>query len=675
MNQNILESYQQHVDNYTAEIAALKRKSNGFITGELVSFGAILAFVVCYFALDGDTRHYLLGAVLSLIAYFSIRHFDDKNKEKVGLLSALLKVYQDELKAMEGDFTPFETGEQYQNPQHPYSFDLDVFGRDSLFNRICRTITSGGSDVLAENLSRETPLEKEELARRTALQKELAGGYIVAKVDNLAMPKDKMPYLFDDAANWRMEFLALGEKNKNEVLDGPVRPVSYSKLNNLHVDMAAAPTRRVIGYQKIDSAAVADAMAKVSALDVPAWFGAKLSLVLGWLLIIGVCGSVLLSICNVISVNVPLWWVMVQYMAVFFVCKRTLDKIDSNGGKLRKQLIAYSQILQLIARRNFHSELGKQMQADLAEALPSFAQLEKILKGYDRRGNFLGLFFTDAFMLSDFFLVRSFLKWKNTYMVKMEEWMGIVSEMDAAVSMADYRYNHPEATDAAFVDGGLVVFEARNLYHPFLGAKAVKNDFTIKDGNYYIVTGANMAGKSTFLRSLGVNYILAMAGMPVFADSLKLSRFRLFSSMRTSDDLTHGISYFNAELIRLEQLMQFCKGASLRTLIILDEILKGTNSVDKLNGSRLFLEAISQLPVSGVIATHDLELSKMEQEHGDGAADSDKMKHRFHNYCFEIDLGTDVTYTYKIQRGVAKNQNATFLLNHLIERNLGQSEG
>ena len=162
-----------------------------------------------------------------------------------------------------------------------------------------------------------------------------------------------------------------------------------------------------------------------------------------------------------------------------------------------------------------------------------------------------------------------------------------------------------------------------------------------------------MAGKSTFLRSLGVNYILAMAGMPVFADQLKISRFRLFSSMRTTDDLTHGISYFNAELIRLEELLKFCKESaegknckesaegkfckesiagnkeSLRTLIILDEILKGTNSLDKLNGSRKFLEAISKQPVSGIIATHDLELSKMEND----------ASGKFHNYCFEISAG------------------------------------
>ena len=643
---NIKENYQQYVSRYASEVAALKRKNTGFITGELLAFGGILAFLICYFALDGDTQNYLMGATLCLIAYLGIRRLDDKNKEKIEHLSALLKVYQDEIKAWEGDFSPFETGDSYQNPQHSYSFDLDVFGKSSLFNRICRTITSGGSEALARNLTRETPLNMEDIKRRRDLQKELAG-------EEFAGKESAKEELAGEGENWRMEFLALGEKNRSQNADG----------------------RMVNGkMKKIDSAAVVDAMQKVSKMEVPAWFGAPVSLVIGWLMIIGVIGSVILSICDMVSVDFALWWVLVQYMVVFFICKQTLDKIDSNGGKLRHQLIAYAQILQLINRRNFHSELGKEMQDSLADALPSFAQLEKILKGYDRRGNFLGLFFTDAFMLSDFFLVRSFLKWKNTYMVKMEEWMHIISEMDAMVSMANFRYNHPEAEEAEFVSGSPeIVFDGKNLYHPFLGAKAVKNDFNIKDDNYYIITGANMAGKSTFLRSLGVNYILAMAGMPVFADQLKISRFRLFSSMRTTDDLTHGISYFNAELIRLEELLKFCKESaegmfckesiagnkeSLRTLIILDEILKGTNSLDKLNGSRKFLEAIAKQPVSGIIATHDLELSKMEND----------ASGKFHNYCFEIDLGTDVTYTYKIQKGVARNQNATFLLNKILEK-------
>ena len=643
MENKIKESYQQSVENYAAEVVALKRKNTAFITSELLLFGAMATFLVCYFALDGDTHLWLCAALLSLVAYLLVRHFDDKNKEKIEHQTALMQVCQDEVKAMDGDFSSYETGDSYQNPQHAYAFDLDVFGKDSLFNRICHTITTGGSDALAEDLSRETPLSIEDIEQRRELQQDLA----------------------ESAHQWRLEFFALGELNRDAQSQG----LSTSSSDSLH--------------GKINSAAVVEAMSRVSRMSLPTWFDSSLSLVVGWLLIIGICGSVLLAILGQVSVDFPLWWMMAQFMVVFAVCKSSLDKIDSNGGKLRHQLMAYSQVLRLISQRTFRSTLGKQMQEKLAEAQPSFSQLEKILNGYDRRGNFLGLFFTNSFLLSDFFLVRQFLKWKNTYMSKMEEWVDIVSEMDAMVSMADFRYNHPEAKDARLMDASEtqcqagqvleslkqpVVFEAKNLYHPFLGAKAVKNDFDIKDGNYYIVTGANMAGKSTFLRSLGVNYILAMVGMPVFADSLRISRFRLFSSMRTSDDLTHGISYFNAELLRLEQLMQFCNGETpenrgkgddtLRTLIILDEILKGTNSVDKLNGSRLFLESIAQLPVSGVIATHDLELSKMEN-------DSD-LGRRFHNYCFEIDLGLDVTYTYKIQRGVAKNQNATFLLRKLI---------
>lgn len=661
MENQIKESYQHAVDKYAAEVAALKRKNTGFITSELLLFGAMATCLVCYFALDGDTHLWLCAAFLSLVAYFLVRHFDDKNKERIEHKTALMKVCQDEVKAMEGDFSSYEKGEAYLNPHHAYAFDLDIFGKDSLFNRICHTITTGGSDALAENLSRETPLSIDEIESRRELQQDLA----------------------ESAHQWRLEFFTLGELNRMAQSQGLSSSSSHGKIN---------------------SAAVVEAMAKVSQMSLPAWFGSGLALVVGWLLMMGICASVVLAILGKVSVDFPLWWVMVQYMVVFAVCKSSLDKIDSNGGKLRHQLMAYSQVLRLISQRTFSSKLGKEMQEKLAEALPSFSELEKILSGYDRRGNFLGLFFTDSFLLSDFFLVRRFLKWKNNYMAQMEEWVEIVSEMDAMVSMADFRYNHPEATDARLLDasetqlqagqksesfGQPVVFEAKNLYHPFLGAKAVKNDFCIDDGNYYIVTGANMAGKSTFLRSLGVNYILAMAGMPVFADTLRISRFRLFSSMRTSDDLTHGISYFNAELLRLEQLMRFCKGGSqdgqaslasqgepasqgdsLRTLIILDEILKGTNSVDKLNGSRLFLESIAQLPVSGVVATHDLELSKMEQTHDLSSLKDDSLHGRFHNYCFEIDLGLDVTYTYKIQRGVAKNQNATFLLKKLIEQNL-----
>lgn len=465
-------------------------------------------------------------------------------------------------------------------------------------------------------LSREEPLDKDEIALMIDMQEELAGQRGEEASRSLM---------------WRMEYLALGERNEG----------------------------------KIETSAVVSAIGKVASLQVPVFLGTSFALCLGWLLIVGVMASLALAAVGILPGSVPVYWMSLQYVGVFLLCKSTLDKISVSGERLRRQLLAYAQVLRLIDGREFKSQKARGMQASLSEALPSFVQLEQILKGYDRRGNFLGLFFTNALMLSDFFLVRKFLKWKRTYMDKMEEWMCTVSTFDAMVSASDFRFNHPEAREAEIVDSDAIVYEAKSIGHPFLGGRAVRNDFQIADGCFYIVTGANMAGKSTFLRTLGVNYILAMAGLPVFADSLRLSRFRLFSSMRTTDDLTHGISYFNAELLRLQQLIDFCthggthcseQGCPPKTLIILDEILKGTNSLDKQNGSRLFLEYISRYPVSGVVATHDLELSKMEDVHGA----------RYHNYCFEIDLGTDVTYTYKIQRGVAHNQNATFLLNKIL---------
>lgn len=246
--------------------------------------------------------------------------------------------------------------------------------------------------------------------------------------------------------------------------------------------------------------------------------------------------------------------------------------------------------------------------------------------------------------------------WQKRNMEAMQVWIDAVSELDAMVSMATMRYNEPQAVDADIVDTDKIIYEAKGLYHPFLGEKAVRNDFSVVDGNYYIITGANMAGKSTFLRSIGINYVMALCGMPVFAEKLRVSLYNLFSSMRTNDDLAHGISYFNAELLRLRQLLDNVKAAP-RTLIILDEILKGTNSLDKLNGSRMFLEAIAKLPVSGIIATHDLELSKL----------ADEYPSRFHNFCFEIKLSQNIIYSYKISPGTAKNQNATYLLKGILE--------
>lgn len=570
------------------EIAQLKQKSRLFVAGQIVFFLLFLAFLVLYTLVSWGALPLVLSAV-SLLLYALVRLMDVKNDAQVHRFSNLRKVYLHELSYLKGDFSCFDDGERYVDAHHPFTFDLDVFGKDSLFQRINRTVTTGGSDWLAAQLS--------SVANRSAR---------ADAVDELASMEP-----------WRATFMALGA-------DG-----------------------------RIDSALIRRALQEIKSLQIPTFAAKRWTFVLAWLLIIGLFAAVVTSVAGLVSAQLPLWWGILHFFGVFFVCSGACKVISKAVDKLHEQLQVYVELIRQVSETTAFTTPQNAAIVDVLQgARQSFDQLNDILNGLDRRGNILGLFLMDALFLSDYFLVRRFLRWQRQYLGQVPVWIDAISEMDGLVSMATFRYNEPQSGRAEVVASEKMVYEAVGLYHPFLGAKAVRNDFTLQHRHYYIITGANMAGKSTFLRALGINYILAMNGMPVFATSLRVSTYNLFSSMRTTDDLAHGISYFNAELLRLKQLLTACQHNS-QTLIILDEILKGTNSVDKLNGSRLFLQAVSALPVTGVIATHDLELSKMEGE-------------RFHNYCFEIALGQDVTYSYKITPGIARNQNATFLLREIL---------
>ncbi|MDO4780595.1 MAG: DNA mismatch repair protein MutS, partial [Bacteroides sp.] len=246
----------------------------------------------------------------------------------------------------------------------------------------------------------------------------------------------------------------------------------------------------------------------------------------------------------------------------------------------------------------------------------------------------------------------------DKYLSHVGQWIDSIAEVDVFVSFATYSFNNPSNVKAEIMpNGSEIIIDAQGVYHPFLSkSKAVANDFKITRKSISIVTGANMAGKSTMLRTVGLTYIIANNGMPVCATSFKCSVVSLFSSMRTTDNISKDISYFNAELIRLKKLINYVKN-NAHTLIILDEILKGTNSKDKLKGSVMFLNEISKHSVSAIIATHDLELSKLEDERPD----------IYKNYCFEIELAQEINYSYKIQRGVARNLNASYLLEGIIK--------
>lgn len=556
------------------------------LAGELTLFLLFIAFLVVYTTVDlGEWP--LVMSLLSLLLYFLVRYMDVCNNATVASLTDLRQVYLDELEAEQGHFACFDAGERYVDSRHPFSYDLDIFGKEALFNRMSRCVTTSGSDRLADYLS---------FAR-------------------IRYQADSIEALSKEEA-WRARFISFRQQGR------------------------------------IDTAAILESVRRMQAVGMPSVFGSKATFLLAWLLVLVFWGVMALSVFGVVEAGIPFLWASLQFLLVFLLSSSWLKRIGSSADVLARSV---SRLLLLMRHSTALVEIPdgcRSLFRQQEEALESFSKLDEIMRMLDRRGNVLGLFLLNALFLSDIFLIRKFIKWQEAYVERMGEWLEAMSEIDALVSMATFRYNHPHTSYAEVLDSDELIYEARGLRHPFLGEKAVSNDFVINDNHYYIITGANMAGKSTFLRAVGINYVLARNGMPVFADALKVSCYRLFSSMRTTDDLAHGISYFNAELLRLRQLIESLPSAGA-TLVILDEILKGTNSLDKLNGSRLFLEYISRRHVSGIIATHDLELSKMEDA-------------RFHNYCFEIGLGESVTYSYKITPGVARNQNATYLLRQIL---------
>ena len=600
MNKTLNGLYKKRITELVQTISSLRAKSRIFVMAEVLSFAVSIGFVVLFTVLD-DASWTLGVALCVLFFYFYIRNLDTKNDRKIADALALKLVYEKEVAYQTGDYTKFDAGERYLQPTHPFTFDLDVFGQGSLFQRINRTISSGGSDYLAESLS-----GKWESLPTTELLKHI-----------------------------EQRVKAIGELAKNEPF-----------LSQFKAQGAEKP---------IDTAAVKEAFGSIHALQIPSYFGNPTFRTLLYANLVGFYLSIFLSIGNFVPAFLPLWWGIFNFFLATFCTHKYIKLVNEAISKLKDQVRGYVNMASLIEKQSFTATHLCELKVNLSGAMASFGQLERILQKIDNRSNEIGIVLFNCFGLLDITIIRHFLRWQRTYEPITDQWIGASSIFDALVSMATFRLNEDKAEEATVVGDNEVSYKARSIYHPFLGEKAVRNNFDIQNHEYYIITGANMAGKSTFLRTLGVNYILAMNGLPVFAEEMRVSVFRLFTNMRTTDDLTHGISYFNAELLRLKQLIASLD-PNVPSLIILDEILKGTNSLDKLNGSRLFLEYISERNVTGVIATHDLELSKLEDEN----------PQRFHNYSFEIELGTDVTYTYKIGRGVARNQNATFLLKQIL---------
>lgn len=509
-------------------------------------------------------------------------------------LETQARIIQEELQALSGDYSSFEDGKEYVNPEHPYSFDLDIFGRRSLFQSINRTCTFFGKNRLAKWLQNH-------LHEKTSIEK-----------------RQEMVREISEHTLFREQFRVAGLVHHGQSSDAEkIQAWSQSPAQYLHAGWVKA---FIWGVPVINSL----------------------------LLITSLIGWTSFS-CLGLSFGI--------FLVLSFGIIKRATYIQETYGKQLKSLNGYARLIALAKAEDWKSagmlELMERFNLNGQSPVQALQQLSKELDRLDLRNNqFLYVLLEGSifFQLQEIVRIE---RWKVRYGQHISEWLETVGELDALCSLGTFAYNHPQYTYPELTEKPFY-FLATQMGHPLMPvSQCVKNDATIPSRPFFlIITGANMAGKSTYLRTIGVNYLLACVGAPVCCERLKLHPNQLITSLRTSDSLSDNESYFFAELKRLKRIIDLLNQGQ-QLFIILDEILKGTNSMDKQKGSFDLIRQFMQMKANGIIATHDLLLRSLIKQ----------FPEEIRNYCFEADIkDNELTFSYKLREGVAQNMNACFLM-------------
>lgn len=509
-------------------------------------------------------------------------------------LETQARIIQEELQALSGDYSSFEDGKEYVNPEHPYSFDLDIFGRRSLFQSINRTCTFFGKDRLAKWLQNH-------LHKKTSIEK-----------------RQEMVREISEHTLFREQFRVAGLVHHGQSSDAEkIQAWSQSPAQYLHAGWVKA---FIWGVPVINSL----------------------------LLITSLIGWTSFS-CLGLSFGI--------FLVLSFGIIKRATYIQETYGKQLKSLNGYARLIALAKTEDWKSagmlELMERFNLNGQSPVQALQQLSKELDRLDLRNNqFLYVLLEGSifFQLQEIVRIE---RWKVRYGQYISEWLETVGELDALCSLGTFAYNHPQYTYPELTEKPFC-FLATQMGHPLMPvSQCVKNDATIPSRPFFlIITGANMAGKSTYLRTIGVNYLLACVGAPVCCEKLKLHPNQLITSLRTSDSLSDNESYFFAELKRLKRIIDLLNQGQ-QLFIILDEILKGTNSMDKQKGSFDLIRQFMQMKANSIIATHDLLLGSLIKQ----------FPEEIRNYCFEADIkDNELTFSYKLREGVAQNMNACFLM-------------
>lgn len=553
----------------------------------IVTLIAISLFV--YFANERMGFEMAATLVVYFISFGVVVKYHNKIKYKRDHHEHLKMVNENEIKRLKYEFTEFKDGAQYMDKSHPYSGDLDLFGRKSLFQLINRTTTPGGEKNLVDTLLNKTSVEEIE-ARQNAV-------------------RELMPLI-----DWRQNFEATGFHLHDE----------GEKLNTLRDWLDSEKNKKQNPYIPIVLGIIA------------------LSAITLWLMGI-----------------LPLFSVVIALVInIFFLRTVSLKATEITGKSYRglNALTVYKNLFECADIDEFKADnlrrIREGMYGGTRNASSAIQKLEGIIDFLHARSNSFFVIFNIVFLL-DFYILNALIKWREVYGAESVKWFSLLSELETYSSLAGLAYSNPGFSFPKVTDTGFSI-EAEDLGHPLINPhERVNNSFTLKGmGSTFVITGSNMSGKSTFLRTVGVNSVLAFAGAPVCAKTLSMSYFTVFTSMRINDDLSESISSFYAELKRLRQLLDHMEGTSLPTLFLLDEILRGTNSKDRHLGAVSLIKQLIHKNCFGLISTHDLAL-------GDQAKDFNQIK----NLSFNSKLKNDnLIFNYKLTEGVCDTFNASVLM-------------
>ena len=590
MISRVLSIYESRADSSKIESKLIRKRINLFSFIRLFLF--VLAIFLMAFWFNSHLALAISSSLSALVILVVFVRLSSNLSARQRMLDEIIRINEEESLVLDWKYDSFLSGHEYIDPEHPNTSDLDIFGKNSLFQFLNRTSITKGMDQLAAWLSTPSSV-KQILSRQEA-------------VEELALKLE-----------WRQEFLATGRMSEETRED-------YLKLESWLNEKALITGSRF--YRTL--------------LQIlPALTILSIALAFRW-----------------IPYNIPVFLFLVQ-LGLVGINLRRINHHHNQISRKFKLIDNFSSLIKLVEDEKFSCENLRNLQTGLSssgiKASLQLGKLARIVVQFDGRLNMIMGFILNGLLMWDLLCILRLENWKDANAKEVPGWFNILGEFEALNSLGNFRFNSPGSVFPEICNDDLMV-EAEFLGHPLIPEKEnIRNDLKIsRPGEFLLITGSNMAGKSTFLRSVGVNLILANAGAPVLARKMKWQALRVLTSMRVKDSLSSRESTFYAELKRLRMIIEVIKKGE-RIFVILDEILKGTNSRDKHFGSEMFIRQLIEEDCGGLIATHDLELNSLEKEFPEQVL----------NYCFEVQINKqEFIYDYKLRRGVCQTMNATELM-------------